>query len=126
MADTAFELDLDVLEPKGGEVKLAGKVYPVSPPKLKTVIALSKLAAVMSKPKDEITEDEAIKAIEELFNVLKPVMPALVEDGVDLNMEQAGALMGFVMDMASQTDMKKLDELGIKPSVEKKTSQAVS
>ena len=139
-----FELDLDVYQPKPGIVTLGGKKYEVYPPKFKNLVTListiSKLQETeaeaipgeAAKPGEEAKPDEKKKSfsiedlkgqMEVLKNALMPLMPALAEPEIDLDMDQLGRLIRFVISMATPQDAEKLKQAGItiEPSGEKKS-----
>jgi len=111
-----FDLDLDVLQPKSKLVKLGGQIYKVEPPKFKTTLKLTQLAREFSKVENE---DDGIKLVEDLKEVLEQVMPDLKKDDIDLSFDQMLQLMNFVVAMASN-DAKRLEEAAPKKVVKKK------
>lgn len=107
-----FDLDLDALQPAAKTVKLGGKTYEVHPPKFKNLLRLAKLSNKMETG----TASEA--DVDEISKCLFGVMPQLEEDGVDLDLNQFGMLIGFIMSMAQPADAKKLKQMGVEVSQE--------
>ncbi|WP_438979900.1 hypothetical protein [Polynucleobacter sp.] len=120
MTDT-FSLDLDTLKPKQATVKLGGKEYSVEPPKLKTLVVLSKIATAFDKlgEGEQASDQSVVGAIADLQKALVGTIPELADDGIDLSLEQASALLKFVFEMASPPDTQALKEKGIEPAQKK-------
>jgi hypothetical protein len=117
MADH-LKLDLDILDSEGGEVTLGGKTYSVSPPKMGLLLKLSKLAKRFDAVKTNVAEnpDEVFELLEQLYDILTPIIPDLKSGNADLNMAQAGALMQFIFEMAKPDELSALKAEGIEPN----------
>lgn len=113
-----LKLDLDILDSVGGEVKLGGKVYQVSPPKMGLLLKLSKLAKKFDAGKDAADQnpEEIMGLLEELYDIIKPIIPDIASGEVDLNMAQAGALMQYIFQMAQPNELAELKKVGIEPN----------
>jgi len=124
-SNKTFKLDLDILQPQAGEITLGGKTYYVEPPKLKTVVRLSKIAQSFQRigTDENVNEADIIDLLSDFKDALVPVVPEFVNDEVDINLTQAGALLTFIFEMASPADAKALKDEGITPN-QKKTQTA--
>lgn len=116
-------IDLDTLQPQSATVKLNGETYAVQAPTVGEMLKLSRIADKFQKLEGTTGENgEILEAIDDLLEVLDPVIPGIKEGDVALTLQQAGALLGFVMQLSSPQDNKALKEAGIDPadSTEKK------
>lgn len=94
-------LDLDKLAPKPKTVRLNGKVYEVFPAKMNDFILIEKFWKAYQKDKES-------KSLEDLREVLKPVVPDIEE--MNLSFEQLGSLMQLVYSQVIDTTQKKTEE----------------
>ena len=117
MAVDIKTLDLDTILPNKGKVILGGKEYIVEPPKLKNLIELSKLAKLFQDGK--ASDSAAISALTEFKELLYPIIPALKDSEVDISLDQAAALLEFIMKLATPEDKIALDKAGITPTKKK-------
>lgn len=115
-------LDLDTLQPEGGEVKLGGRVYHVDPPKMNTIVKLARIAGSLEKPESEAA---ALQSLSDLNDLMQGLIPDL-EPNTELNMAQAGALIKYVFELASPPELRVMRENGLEPVPEKKTTDSVS
>ena len=114
MAVDTKKLDLDTIMPDKGEVKLCGKTYIVEPPKLKSLIELTKLAQVFKQ--ERVDEPTAIAALERFVKLLYPIIPDLEKDNIDISIDQAGRLLEFLDSLSTPEDKKALEAAGITPA----------
>lgn len=115
--DEPYDLDLDLLEPQSKKVRLKGVVYDVYPPKLKDIVALSRIAGQMNTA----DPNEVQTRVEQMIKAFESIMPGLKDVDVDLSPEQLEALMEFVNRMVTPADNSALKAMGIEPTTEKKT-----
>ena len=99
-------LDLDILEPQGAQVKLGGKTYPVSPPRLKSLVSISRVYEQIQLAVESKDEKTILDLMEKFLKSLYPIIPDLQkEEGLDLSFGQITALMSFVMNLSTPEDM---------------------
>jgi len=118
------KLDLDAIQPESAKVKLNGQWYTLEQPKLGTIVKLTKLAKLVENPNDE---QASLEALDMMNKVIGEMMPDLEGNKVDLTMQQVGAVLGLIFEMASPPDLKAVRQKGLEPVVdEKKSPDSVS
>jgi hypothetical protein len=113
--DKAFELDLDSLIPESKKIKLNNKILEVLPPTVNEFITITRMQMRIKNSSDEA---EAMEVFAELPKILKRCIPELGD--IELNFSQLMILIGFVLNMATPTDNKALEQMGITPDTTQK------
>lgn len=111
----AYDLDLDLIQPQTKKVKLGESIYDVTPPRVKDIADLARLAGSLQNRSGDVENNVA-----DMIKVFKRLMPALNNDDVDLSLPQVMALFQFITQMASPVENSALKALGVEPTQEKK------
>ena len=88
-------LDLDAIAPIPKLIKINGKQYPCNPLTVKQVVQLVRLNA-------SITGNTDINKVNDVIvEMIRPLVPDLVADGVDLTADQVKSIIQFAQDAST-------------------------
>lgn len=108
--------DLDEIKPEVKKIKVNGKVYEVTPPKVNASIKLLKLQKLIKSK----TPEELADMGDEILETLRNVIPDAEE--MDLSMHQLNALISFLLQPAEKIQPESAEKKTIESPTQSPSS----
>lgn len=121
MNDNSIDLDLDALTSNTKKIKLNGKEFTITPPDVAELFELMSVGKKLRKMNSQdMSEEDAMNAFELMKDAFIKIIPEL--KGEKVSIEQLFALLQLVTKMAIPSNVKAMEEAGVKiDSTQKKT-----